>query len=96
MENKFAEYFYQAASDSCLACSVSRQHSSEEFRNLRDTSMQLFQEIENKLSEADRQKLFRLEEVENHMDAIAENWVYQQGYRDCLYLLQWMGCIHMD
>lgn len=36
---------------------------------------------------------FHFEEAENDKSSMREEWIYQQAFRDCFYLLQWMGAI---
>ena len=52
--------------------------------------------LQKRLGEDYQKWIFRFEEAENEKSAMREEWIYQQAFRDCFYLLRWMGVIRQE
>ena len=95
MDNVFHEFFTQAGCESCSACVIKNREESEEYASVKKRFSRLFEQIDEALGEDD-DLLFRFEETINHRNSLDEEWVYRQGFCDCIYLLRWMGAFSLN
>lgn len=93
MKDAFCQWFYQARRESSSQAVVRQAESNPEYMKRSQQSTQLFENIKKRLGEDDEKWIFHFEEAENDKSSMREEWIYQQAFRDCFYLLQWMGAI---
>lgn len=90
MSEIFYQKFLNAVSESCSACLMQKKEQDDEYRELDDEFSRLLEEMQKTLGE-NRKLLMEFERVSNRCNSLEVDWIYQQGFRDCLFLLKWMG-----
>lgn len=96
MSDIFKSLFYHTCCESSSQTVVRQRKKSPAYLEASRRSTELFHAIKEKLEEDDKQLIFQFEDLENEMSSLQEEWVYQQAFRDCLYLLQWMGALQKE
>ena len=87
--NIFAQKFLQCRRESSYSLANRKQKTDLDYRKARQIYDALYSEIEQKLGQ-DRLLVNRLDAAHNHLSSWIEEWVYEQGFRDCIYLLNWL------
>ncbi len=95
MSNLFLEYFLRTCSEICSACIVQNGKEDTEYQEVSKKFSNLFSQIADKLDE-DSDLIYRFEEVVNQRNCLEEDWIYQQGFCDCMYLLKWMNAFSLS
>ena len=93
MKDIFRQWFYQACCESSSRAVVRHAESDPEYQAISQRSAELCNDIKERLGEDSRHLIFRFEDSENQKGGLREEWIYQQAFRDCFYLLQWMDAI---
>ena len=95
MENgyaTFAENFNSCCSYSRSRLAYKKAHEDKEHILVSQECEELFQTIQTKLGE-DANLLFKFDDAKNHDSSLDEEYIYQQGFQDCVYLLRWIGML---
>ena len=53
----------------------------------------LYTKLETKLEDGDKGLVDKFDAAKNTVQAIEEQYLYQQAFRDCVYLLEWIGIL---
>ena len=85
----FSEYFALACCESYSEHVVRSRKQSEAYQETEQGISQLFNEIKEKLGD-DYKLIHRFEEALNRRAGMDNDWIYQQGFCDFMYLLRWM------
>lgn len=88
----FAKNFKTCCLDSCDRMAYRKgRRSAEKAEAMRECRV-LYDAIYAKLGE-DSLLINRFDAAKNHAFSLTEPHVYHQGFRDCIYLLRWMGVL---
>ena len=96
MKDAFHRWFYQACCESSSQAVARRLKNDQKYLRASRQSAVLFENMKKRLGEDYQKWIFRFEEAENEKSAMREEWIYQQAFRDCFYLLRWMGVIRQE
>ena len=88
----FEENFRNCCSYSRYRLAYEKAHEDKEHILVSQECDNLFQEIRAKLGEDDI-LLNKYEEAKNHGFCLDEEFIYQQGFQDCVVLLRWIGLL---
>ena len=88
MPSPFLLFFKQAMVESIGASYRRNQEECEAYRDLAARQAELLKEIQDKLGQ-DTKLILRFEETGNEKASYEEEWIYRQGFSDCLELLRW-------
>ncbi len=91
MKNAFIHQFYDACCDSCDEAVFREGETDPAFKKAKERYSAFFARLLEQLQGESRDWLFSLDEAAGEINALQDIWIYQQAYRDCLYLLRWMG-----
>lgn len=86
----FLENFTECCSASCIRPAIQAEQEDMDYRSVSQTRAALYREIEEKLG-ADRLLINRFDAAKNGEMAREQDYVYRQGFRDCVVLLRWLG-----
>lgn len=95
MENgyhSFATNFKDCCARSCTRLAYEKEKTDPDFITASQECSELYQSIQAKLS-GDELLLNRFDAAKNNENAISVEFVYQQGFQDCIYLLRWIGLL---
>lgn len=90
MPPSFLARFKQAMVESIDASYRRNREECEAYRDLAARQKALFKDIQTKLRK-DAVLMNRLEETNSDKSIYEEEWIYRQGFADCLALLRWAG-----
>lgn len=88
----FAEYFKDCCAAACHELWMKKGHKSKDFLEAKQEKDALYERIKEKLGE-DKLLINKFDASKNEIAGISENYIYQQGFRDCVYMLRWMGIL---
>ena len=95
MESKsqpFAEDFRNCCLASCSRLAYERQQNSEEFAARSRRCGELYELIQQKLG-GDGRLIDEFDNAKNMELAFDDEFIYQQGFQDCVYLFRWLGIL---
>ena len=96
MKDAFLRWLYQACCESSSQDVALHLKNDKKYLRSSRQSAVLFENMKKRLGEDYQKWIFRFEEAENEKSAMREEWIYQQAFRDCFYLLRWMGVIRQE
>jgi hypothetical protein len=85
--SSFLENLRQAMFESMYSLSIEKRSEDPQYQKTQQEYMRLFNEIQNKLGKH-RKLMLRLEEHRNEMACFSEDYIYLQGFIDCVSLLK--------
>lgn len=95
MENgyaTFAENFSNCCFHSRNRLAYERAHEDKAHICASQECDDLFKALQAKLGEDD-DLLGKFDDAKNHDSSLDEEYIYQQGFQDCVYLLRWLGML---
>ena len=95
MPSAFRDYFTQAIAGSIDASYRQNLDEYEAYRGLAARQAALFRDIQERLGK-DAKLMNCLEETVSEQSRYEEEWIYRQGFADCLDLLRWAGVFSPD
>lgn len=95
MPSAFRDYFNQAIAGSIDASYRQNRDENEAYRGLAVRQAALFRDIQERLGK-DAKLMNCLEETVSEQSRYEEEWIYRQGFADCLDLLRWAGVFSPD
>lgn len=90
--NSFAQRFRECCLQSCSRLANEREKNDEEYFFATQDCKRLYQIIEEKLGE-ERKLIDKFDAAKNYYYSFSEEYIYQQGFQDCVYLLRWIGLL---
>lgn len=63
------------------------------YRKERQICDSLYAELETKLGDGDKRLVDQFDSAKNLLQAIEQQYLYQQAFQDCVYLLRWIGIL---
>ena len=88
----FAENFGECCSRSCSRLAYEREQTDSAYIAAVRECNTLYQSLQEKLRD-ESLLLNRFDAAKNNEHAIGMEFVYQQGFQDCVYLLHWLGLL---
>ena len=88
----FAENFRNCCLDSCMKRAYRKTAEDPAFIEIEQEYQELNARIKEKLGESGF-LIDDFDDARTHMLNMYDIFVYQQGFRDCVYLLHWIGLI---
>ena len=89
----FASLFEHACSESYSRVVAEKRVKNAEYEGYIEKISELKELIKNWLGDQ-RELLEELEDLQTEESYIREQWIYQQGFQACFYLLRGMGAFH--
>lgn len=86
--NSFKKNLKTAFIQSEYALAYKKQKTSRRYRRLEKDYKRLFDQIRGLLGAKHRKLMLELEELQNALASMEGDWIYKQGLRDCVTLLQ--------
>lgn len=90
--NTFAENFYDCCGYSCTRLAYEQGEKSSDYRDAVSKCDALYDTIKEKLKE-DGMLIDNFDAAKNYALSIGDQYIYQQGFQDCVYLLRWLGML---
>lgn len=88
----FAEKFRECCSQSCTNLAYERQKTEAEYAARAQRCDELYTQLQEKLGD-ERKLINNFDVAKNNLLAFDSAFIYQQGFRDCIYLLRWIGLL---
>lgn len=88
----FAENFRECCGASCLRLAYERQQTDTGYADSAQACDKLYGLIQERLGEEDR-LINDFDAAKNHVLAFDNQFIYQQGFQDCVALLRWIGLL---
>ena len=95
MPSAFRDYFNQANDGNIDNSYRQNPDENEAYRGLAARQAALFRDIQERLGK-DAKLMNCLEETVSEQSRYEEEWIYRQGFADCLDLLRWAGVFSPD
>ena len=88
----FAEYFRDCCGAACTRLAYERGQTDAKYAVRVKECEKYYKLIEKKLG-FEYKLIDRFDTAKNNVFAFHEALIYQQGFQDCVYLLQWLGLL---
>lgn len=88
----FEENFMECCEHSCSRLAYERQQQSLTYQSADSRCSELYSRIKEKLGE-DGALINQFDAAKNHLLSLGDMDIYQQGMRDCVYLLRFIGIL---
>ena len=88
----FAENFKQCCNESCTYLAFEESRHNPEFLEAAKKCDDLYSKIEEKLSD-EHELINNFDAAKNHEMGMDYEYIYHQGFKDCVYILRWIGIL---
>ena len=88
----FIQNFRECCGLSCTRLAYEHQQTDTDYAVRAQECDTLYKLIEEKLG-VDHKLINQFDAARNHAFAFGEEFIYQQGFQDCVYLLRWIGLL---
>lgn len=91
MNDSFAENFKDCCLDSMYRM-ADREENRREYQAISRECDELYEKIKERLGQ-DKELIFHFDEAKSREVSAGNRHIYHQGFRDCVYLLRWIGIL---
>lgn len=88
----FARNFRACCAQACMRLAYQHQQADDRYAAAQQECIGLYRALQEQLAPGDK-LLNRFDAAKNRLAALDSEYIYQQGFQDCVYLLRWLGLL---